>query len=88
LLDREAADRGVEKLDHVKGGKCALPPASQAAHQLEEASRIRRDNGMRACVEKVANFAIAQLLGRLRLEEVIDAGRATAQRGLGYLGDF
>jgi hypothetical protein len=36
----------------------------------------------------MADLAVAKLLGRLRLEEVVDAGGATAKRGLGDLSNF
>ena len=72
----------------MKGWEGTLSATAEAAHQLEEAPWIGGDDGLRVGVEEMADFAVAELQGRLRLEEVVDAGRATAQRGLGYFGNF
>lgn len=72
----------------MKGGQGALPAAAQAAHQLEEAAGVGGDDSLGVGVEEVANFAVAELLGGLRLEEVVDAGGATAKRRLGDFSNF
>ena len=55
---------------------------------MEETAWVGGDDCLRVGVEKMADFAVAKLLGRFRLEEVVDAGRATAERGLGNFSDF
>jgi hypothetical protein len=55
---------------------------------LEEAAGVGRNDSLGVGVKQVANFAIAELLCGLRLEEVIDAGGAAAKRGLGDLSNF
>jgi hypothetical protein len=72
----------------VESGQGALPATAEAAHQLKKAAGIGRDDGLRAHVEKMTNFAIAKLSGGIRLEEVIHACRTAAERGLGELGNF
>ena len=72
----------------MKGGKGTLPAAAESTHQLEETTRIGRDNRLTACIEKMSDFAVAELLGRLRLEEVVNACRATAKGGLSNLDNL
>jgi hypothetical protein len=88
LIDGEAADRGVEKFDHVKGRQGAFAATAEAAHELEEAAGVGGNDGPGVGVEEVTDLAIAELLGGFRLEEVVDTGRAAAERGLGDLGNF
>ncbi len=88
LAGGETADRGVEELDHVKGGQGALPAMTEAAHKLEEAAGVGGDDGLRVGVKEMAYFAVAKLLGRFGLEEVVDTGGATTKRRFGDLGKF
>jgi hypothetical protein len=88
LVGGEAADGGVEELNHVKRRKGALAATAEAAHQLKETSGVARDDSLGVNVEEMTDFAVAKLPCWLGLEEVIDAGGATAKRGLGNLGHF
>jgi hypothetical protein len=72
----------------VKGGQGALAATAEAAHQLKETSGVAGDDSLRMNIEEMTNFAVSKLPGGLGLEEVVDAGRATAKRGLGDLGHF
>jgi hypothetical protein len=72
----------------VESGRGALPATAEAAHQLKKAAGIGRDDGLRAHVEKMTNFAIAKLSGGIRLEEVIHACGTAAERWLRELGNF
>jgi len=55
---------------------------------LKETSGVARDDSLSVNVEEMTDFAVAKLPGRLGLEEVVDAGGATAKRGLGDLRNF
>ena len=88
LVGGEAADGGVQELDHVKGGQGALAAAAEAAHELKQAAGIGGDDSLRVRVEQMTDLAVAKLLRGLGLEEVVDAGGAAAERRLGDLGDF
>lgn len=72
----------------MKGGQGAFSATAEAAHQLEEAAGIGRDDGLGADVKEVADLAVAKLLGGLGLKEVVDACGATAKRRLGDLSNF
>ena len=74
LIHGEAADRGVEKFDHVKGRLGAFTATAEAAHELEEAAGVGRDDGLGVGVEKMADLAVAELLGGFWLEEIVDTG--------------
>ena len=88
LVGGEAADGGVEELNHVKRRQGALPATAEAAHQLKETSGVAGDDSLSMNVEEMTDFAVAKLPGRPGLEEVVDAGGATAKRGLGNLRHF
>jgi len=88
LIRREAADGGVEELDHVEGGHGLFAAAAEGAHDLQQAAGVGGDYGLRLGGEQVADLAVAELLGGLGLEEVVDAGGAAAEGGFGDLGDF
>ena len=88
LVDAEAADRGVEELDHVKRRQGVLPATPEAAHQLKKTSGVARDDSLRMNVEEMTDLAVAKLPGGLGLEEVVEASRATAKRGLGNFRHF
>jgi hypothetical protein len=79
LVSGEAADGGIKELNHVKGGQGALAATAEAPHQLKEASGVAGDDSLRVSIEEMTDFAVAKLPGRLGLEEVVDAGGATAK---------
>lgn len=54
---------------------------------LHQATRIGGDQQPRAGVEHVRRLAVTQLVGGNRVEDVVDPGRAAAQRGAGDLPD-
>ena len=72
----------------MEGRQSRLSATAEAAHQLKKAAGIGRNDGLGTHVEKVADFTIAKLPSGVRLQEVEDACRTTAKRGLGYLGHF
>ena len=71
-----------------KAGIACEPAAAQPAHQLQQATRIGRDDGLCLGGEQIFYLAIAQLIRGLGVEQVVDPGRAAAQRGLLDLRDF
>jgi hypothetical protein len=88
LVYRDASDGGVEQFDHVEGGELFFACSAEAAHELEETAGVGGDDRFGVSGEQVGDFAIAELLGGPGLEQVVDAGGATAEGGFGDLGDF
>ncbi len=72
----------------MKGGHVREPAPAQRTHQLQQAAGIGGDDGSGLGREQVFYLAVAQLVGRLRMEQVVDAGGAAAERGLFDLRDF
>src|SRR6185437_5223312 len=85
LLDGEAANRGIEELDHVKGRELCSAATAQTIHELQKATGIGADDGLSSGGEQVRNFAVAKFVRWLRVEQVIDACRATTEIGFGNL---
>lgn len=93
LVDGEAPDGGVEEFDHVEGGKLGGAAATKAVHELEQASGISADDSLRAGCEQVRDFSVAEFVGGLGMQQVVNACRAAAEirfRNLfdGELGDL
>src|SRR5687768_4322203 len=61
------------------------PSGLEARRDLEEAPGVTRHDHLRIGLENVLHFPIAQLCRSLGLEQVVDAGRAAADFGLGDL---
>ena len=57
-------------------------------HQLQQAARIGRCHGLRACGQQIIHFAAAELIGCIGLQQIEDACRTAAERGLGNLSDL
>src|SRR5215213_3262776 len=84
VLDSKAADGHVEELDGV-GEHHRVPRPPDGGGHLHQAARVGRDQEVGAGGDDVRRFAVAELAGRLRVEDVVDTGRATAELGLGDL---
>ena len=85
-MRRDAAERGVEQLDRVQRGK-GPPGAPEGLRDLDEAARVRARVDVGAGREHVPCLAVAELAGGLRLDDVVDPGRAAAEILLGRLDD-
>ena len=82
LVDGEAADGGVEEFDHVEGGELGGAAAAKAVHELQEAAGVGADDGFGAGGEQVRDLAVAEFVGGLGMEQVVDACGAAAERWL------
>ncbi len=72
----------------MEGGQDEFPATTETAHQLKQAAGIGGNDCLRLCVEQMPDLAVAELLRGLRLQQVVDACGAAAERWLGDLGDF
>jgi hypothetical protein len=79
LLDGKAADGGVEELDHVEGGELCSTAAAKSVDELQKAAGISRDDGFGASGEQVRDLAVAEFVGGLGVQQVVDAGGTTAE---------
>jgi hypothetical protein len=73
------ADRGVEQIDRMYRGHLHPSPL-QSCHDLQEAAGVAGCQEVRAGAQHIGDLAIAKLPGRLRLEQVVNAGRPAAER--------
>src|SRR5829696_764338 len=83
-VGREAADGGVDELDGMeRGGGAARAP--ERGRDLDEAAGVAARVGVGAGVEHVPGLAVAEVRGRLGLDDVVDPGAAAADLLLGRL---
>jgi hypothetical protein len=73
LVDCEAADGGVEKFDHVERGEFGGAAAAKAVHELQKAAGVGADDGFCSGGEEVRDLAVAELVGGLWVQKVVDA---------------
>ena len=84
----DSSNGSIQDFDHVEGGKGPLAAAAEATHQLQKAAGICRDDSRRVGCEQMRDFSVAKLLRWFGLQQVVDSGRTTTERGLCDLCDF
>src|SRR5438046_2692340 len=80
-------NRLMQQLHRVQHGH-PVPEPLRVRRDLDRAARVRRGYDLGAGVEQVARLAPAELGGRLRLYEVVDAGRPAADLPLGRIDEL
>ena len=81
---RGTPDGGVEHLDGVRHPHRVPGPLDRGG-DLHQAARVGGDQHLGPGRDDVGGLAVAQLAGRLGVDDVVDARRAAAQLGLGDL---
>ena len=77
-----SANRGVHQLDGVKN-RPVVPDTPRRGRDLQRAARIGGRNHIRRRGGQVAHFPLAEVRGRPRRDQVVDAGAAAADFGFG-----
>src|SRR4030081_3747957 len=83
-LDRDPADGEIEELNRGRGGKLE-PAIAELCLDLQRAPGIAGDEKLRRNRKDVLDLAGPDLVGALRLDEIVDAGAAAALLGVGDL---
>ena len=83
-LDRTPLNGGVENFDEVEGTYGPVHAAKLLA-DLQQASRIARDERVCLGADDVSCFTLAQLVRRGRLDQIVDARGSTADAAFGEL---
>src|SRR5438132_13285619 len=78
---RHPPQRIVEQLDRVQN-RYRTPHPRQAGAELQQAARIPGDDHLGIGREAGPDFAIAQVRGRARLDQIEDPRRAAAEGGV------
>ena len=85
---RDAANGGIQQLNHVEGWHCLEPTPPEAIHQLQQAAGIGRKHGLGSRGQQIRHLAVSQLFRCLRLQQIVDARRPATERALGNLRHF